>query len=276
MHQFAPPSNRRPPDAGPAPRPALFGSSRNGDGGGQAQAGRGRRCLHARQGVAGSHHPYGRRVRRHPTPRRTWRVPWIRATFEGTREAGRPQARRCTGTASAWTLHGAPVPVAVGEETFEKAGVRYKGNGTIGDVDPQLHQEVDQDRPRPCGRCRAVRRLADDQPALRGDRPDRSAARSSGTRPTGRPVCPCAANGLGRGAPDRARQARQGTARPLHGGGGGGQAVPGATASAPDKELLHQTQRACASFEDRGEDWDKYKKQCNLEARRRRWTRPSV
>ncbi|MBM3982342.1 MAG: hypothetical protein FJ304_19160, partial [Planctomycetes bacterium] len=86
-------------------------------------------------------------------------------------------------------------------------------------------QEVVQDRPRPGRRQRAVRRFQDDQPELRGDRPDQ-APRGSGLRRVPGRRRARIAHHVCRSAPDRAGQVRQGTARPLHGRRRSGQGVP--------------------------------------------------
>ena len=147
-----------------------------------------------------------------------------RPTPEGARKAGRAEAGRPPETSSGQNSPGAPAPSSVGDQTFEKIGIRYKGNGTIMRRRPD-HQEVVQDRPRPGGRDGQVRRVQDDQPALRRDRPVegpgdarlRTLPCGRGTRLADRP---------GRGAAHRAGKVRQGIARPLHGRRGGGQAVP--------------------------------------------------
>ena len=201
------------------PHPACPGVAR---GGGQARP----RCrgVRARQGVAGGRHPVGRGVRRHRAARQP-RVPRLRRqppkAPERPADPGREVHRNTFGADLPWGT-GA---VTVGGETFDEGRRPVQGQRHHPATPPGPSRS--RSRSTSTGRGGAGRFGGSKTINLHCGVTDPSKCRETlgyavyrarrGARPADRP---------GRGAAHRAGQVRQGTARPLHDGRGGGQAVP--------------------------------------------------
>ena len=146
--------------------------------------------------------------------------------------------------------------VTIGGETFANVGVRYKGNGTISDACPD-GQEVVQDRPRPVRR--AGRFHGSKTINLHCGVADPSKCRETLGYALYRAAgVPAPRHVPRRGPAHRPGQVRQRVARPLHPGRGDRQAVP-PRPFGTDKGLLMKPE-GLRDIEDRGDDWDKYKK----------------